>query len=380
MADPNDIYRELTPSGAPAPGTDQFGVAAGTPGFDPNSTARAAQAAAVEAARVARATSVGGVPVVTVAPNSAADEWNATFQPGGENYSLTPSQWNDLHPVMPIRGRRRNEELLPFENTQNTARDYHAHTAEAIARTQDAHKNVESADFAQKVSALDHSDPDYSVKFADLVATHPAAGGKLVDAVVADKQNVRETYLKALDKGGASAYGSKDSPTPAYNAFINTFSNTKDIAQAHAAAELTSKNEAALDDAAKKGLLTEADFPKWNDAWKANSANRPAVYNKDGSTNYQAVKKLIASREGAGTGLSDQRKQVTEDRQLLSTLGPQLDNLRPSDPNYDALHSQYSEVLNRLNNHSQALKAGNSAPAAPSPISKLLPPPRKPKG
>lgn len=375
MADPNDIYKELSPSGLPV---DNIGFAQGTPGFDPNSTARDVARAADDAARAAAGVQT---PLVTVAPNSAADEWNATFQPGGENYSLTPSQWNDLHPVMSA-GRRRHEAFGDIDAAHQTAQDYHGHTAEAIAKVSDARKNIESADFAHKLSTLDHADPRYSEKFADLVALHPNAGGKLVDAVIADKQNSRETYMKAVDKGGASAYGSKDNPTPAYNAFIKSLAKDKDLSKAHAAADFTMKNEAELDTAAKKGLLTAADIPAWDDSWHftANDSRRPKVWNRDATLNYGELKKVINQREGAGQSLADQRKQVSEDRMLISTLGPQVEKMEDTDPNKPVLRAQYQEAVDRLDQFSKTKAAQAPATAAvPTVVSNLLPPPRKKK-
>lgn len=372
MADPNDIYKDLTPSGVPAPVLDEFGNPAGTPGFDPNSTAREAAAAAEQASKNARLSEAAGRSGVLVVPDSRADEWNATFRPGGENYSLTPSQWNDTH-------GQGTGDLRGFSDLRHKAREYHNNTSEAVSATLAAHKEISSADFVSKLATFDPTDPDYPTHFANLVATHPGAGGSLVDKVISHQQEKRDTFTKAMEHGGASEFGSAKDPTPEYHTYVTTFQKTKDPAQARTAAVQTAKNMDEIIALKGKGLLRDEDIPAWDDRWKTNPSLRPKVYNSDASINFREVKNLAAKREGAGEGLADQRKQVNEDRQLIATLGAQVDNIRETDPRHAGLVAQYQDALNRLTEHSQNLKAGTTSAPTPSPVSSLLPPPRKPK-
>jgi len=163
----------------PTKPTDEFGQQAGTPGFDPNSTARNAVIASVDAARSTNARDIAtqqGHPsyVGTGFTGNIADRWDdADDSPLSRGNSAQDSQFESQFGANAIG---------PHIAAARGATDYHNLTARQQALNDHAHTQVESADFVQKASQIDPNTPDAIANWTKLASTHTGASGEMVKA------------------------------------------------------------------------------------------------------------------------------------------------------------------------------------------------------
>jgi hypothetical protein len=162
----------------PAKQTDEFGQQAGTPGFDPNSTARNAVIASVDAARSTNARDIAtqqGHPsyVGTGFSGNIADRWDDEDSPLSRENSAQDHQFESQFGAHAIG---------PHIAAARGATDYHNLTARQQTLMDHAHTQVESADFVQKASQIDPNTPDALANWTKLASTHTGASGEMVKA------------------------------------------------------------------------------------------------------------------------------------------------------------------------------------------------------
>lgn len=244
-------------------------------------------------------------------------------------------------------------------NQQKQARDQAlAEKTMAIEGTKLQHETqqaLDTADFLKHFQNVQHTDPHYEDKIAQLAATYPLAGAdKSVQTVLDIRNTARKTYQDATKQGGAYEFPEG----PARDTFHKTFAATGDLNAARAGAKATSENEKALRDAVSQGYLTAADFAH------PEGQPLPQIYNQDGSLNYQHAQDIAAQRAGQTTGKvaraedMDLKTAQTYVQSYLRDSGKMLEE----DPNAKELYGLYSQKL--LDNARKGAAAAAAQPGS----------------
>lgn len=214
----------------------------------------------------------------------------------------------------------------------------------------------DTADFLKHFQGVQHNDPKYEDKIAQLAATYPLAGGdKSVQEIVGIRNTARQNYLEATKSGGA--YELPEGP--ARDTYHKVFGDTADVNAARAAGKSVEAGEKAVRDAVSQGFLTADDFAH------TEGAPLPPVYNKDGSINYQQAQLLAAQRSGKTVG----KVAVGEDKDLALAQAYVTSYLKKpesydEDPNGKELFNIYSK---KLLDHERGKTNSAAGPAATSP-------------
>jgi hypothetical protein len=210
--------------------------------------------------------------------------------------------------------KKHQETMADLRQADEHLTTYLSNTKQRIAMQDDLDRKADAADFLRKFSAVSHTDPQYEDKVAMLAALHPLAGSDpTVKELLTTKHEARQVYNETMKTGGAAAFEG-----PARDTYVNTFKQTGDIIQAHAAAKRVDKDHQQFLKDVAEGNLNPADLPEWSQG-----GNRPAAYNEDGSLNYQHLRMLASTRAGERTGKMAQADSKEEDRDLrtIHTLG-----------------------------------------------------------
>lgn len=241
-------------------------------------------------------------PASVIGPPPTANDPRGSFF--NDDPHWTGNANNGILTVREANRRKHSVALAPHDEALSKAKEYYDLASHVTDQHTKAKTFTDSADFLTKLSTVERTDPEFERKFAEIAAAHPYADGQLVQSTVQSKLNARKTFTDALQHGGASEFGSEDNQTPEYHAYKRAIHETKDPAQARAAAIAAKEGEKTISDAVAKGVFNvDQDLPAWQPQWATKAdKTRPKIYNPDGSINYSEAGKIIAKKTGAGEG------------------------------------------------------------------------------
>jgi hypothetical protein len=191
---------------------------------------------------------------------------------------------------------------------------------------QEAEQKVQAADFLTKAKDIPVTDPNYENKIATLHAQLPyAAGHQAVQDYLNVNHPARQLFLQGQEKG-------------------------------------TIPGEASTRQALAAGLLMPEDF-QWTD-----SANRPAIYNPDGTVNHQQAAWIASGRQGAQEGVKAEALRSAQNMKIIDAGLKLKDDL--NEPENSNLKTLFQQALKE--------EAARHTPASTTAAPSAVPPPAVP--
>lgn len=242
----------------------------------------------------------------------------------------------------------------------DAANEYLNTSAHMHTMREEIGSKLDSADFLQELSKINHDSPTYEADAAKLFAKFPRAGGAGVQDALNIRQGARANYLHGMAGGGASEFADGSPERDAYEARYHL---TKNPIEAKAHAENVQKGEEMIKTSIANGIFDVNDL-----SWAGGKPVKPEFFNPNGTVNYHAIGLAASKKAGELFGksaLADdkaQKEQFEAAKEIIAQHKGKT--LQPDNPAYKSLKAAEAIVARQLRGNPPAATSV-PAPAAP---------------